>query len=74
MNEDAPGVQLPASRHAILRRMMQAKGVREDQIEAEIARYLAELATITVPSDAELRAMQQRGEMPSDEELRRAIP
>jgi hypothetical protein len=44
------------------------------QMDAETERRFQRLMQMEVPSDAELRAMQARGELASDEALARAYP
>ncbi len=42
--------------------------------DAEVERRLRAVLNFEVPTDAELIAMQERGELPSDEELARIKP
>jgi hypothetical protein len=76
MNEEsvAGRLGLPEARYRALCSVFRARGVAEDAIEAAIGNYLRALRGIDCPSDQELRAMQQRGAMRSDEELAREIP
>ncbi len=73
VNEDIGGSPMPPARQAALRRIMLEKGIQEHQIDAEIERYRTAGATIMVPSDIELRAMQAHGKLASDEELSSAL-
>jgi hypothetical protein len=59
-------------RAAIRNKVKQEGGVPFDQIDAETERRLQAVLDMEVPTDAELRAMQARGEIPSDEVLARA--
>jgi hypothetical protein len=76
MNEDinTPATaQNPICAICALRRIFTSWEIPADQLDSHIAQYLSKIATLEVPSDAELQAMQARGELPSDEELARAL-
>jgi hypothetical protein len=60
---------------SIMRRISRlTPGMPKSQMDDEAERRLYLLTQMQVPSDAELRAMQTRGELPSDEALARAYP
>jgi hypothetical protein len=64
------GVNLADWRNRMRSRLRQQypPGLRYD---AEVERRLQAILNLPVPSDDELIALQQRGELPSDEELAR---
>jgi hypothetical protein len=60
---------LPSARLTALRLIMRQRRVPEAQIDSEIARYLAGLDAISVPSEAELRVMDEQGTLPVEREV-----
>jgi hypothetical protein len=61
-------------REAIRRKVSAQRLVPADQVDAEADRRFERLMQMEVPSDAELRTMQARGELPPDDVLARAYP
>jgi hypothetical protein len=67
MEDTMSGSQWRARLKDSIRQKLAKNSVPQDHIEAETDKRFQAVIGLEVPTDAELRAMQQRGELPPDE-------